>query len=463
MDSIDRALQESAALPAALGAQGAPARLAEFSSFDGQVRETAWHQRPDRYRHLEAPVPDALPRIARGAGLSYAAASFGAGVVVQEMTRFSRILEHDDDAGTVTVEAGTTIGDLLSWSLARGRYLPVVPGHPDITVGGCIAADVHGKNPGRDGTFRDSVAALTLYHPDRGFLSVSPESDPEWFDATCGGFGLTGIIVAATLNLLPLPAPSVRLTARPVRSLGQAADLISSGAAPFSYSWHGAVRASETLGRGLVFSGDWSDAPVARPEPRRRPALTAESRAALRVCLWNPFTAVAASHAFRTASTARRQPRHLSFFDCCFPFERQTLYHRFFGARGLREIQLLVPVERSELLFTRLAALVRERRPTITFLSLKSFLGRARALSLSGSGLLLALDYVRDSTSAAFESAMDRMLLDLGAQPNVSKDSRLPARIVAETLPTYPAFRQQIHRLDPRRRFQSELSRRLEL
>ena len=113
-------------------------------------------QRPDRYRLLEA-LPRDAPRIARGAGVSYVAASFGGDAISQSLDAFDRILAFDDSDGRLGVEAGARIGDVQRFALARGWYLPVAPGHPAATIGGCIAADVHGKNPARDGTFRAVV------------------------------------------------------------------------------------------------------------------------------------------------------------------------------------------------------------------------------------------------------------------------------------------------------------------
>jgi decaprenylphospho-beta-D-ribofuranose 2-oxidase len=170
-------------------------RSSRFVSFDGRVRLDASHQRPDRYRHLEIDWGD-RPRIARGGGYSYAAASFGKGVVVQEMTSFDRLLDHDGGC-LVRIEAGATLLDLTSWARSRGLQVPALPGYPLITVGGCIAADVHGKNPARDGTFCDWVEALTIYTPSDGFRSISRSAGanlfattwrglrPDWLDRRC--------------------------------------------------------------------------------------------------------------------------------------------------------------------------------------------------------------------------------------------------------------------------------------
>ena len=152
---------------------------ATFVSFDGAVSASGVCQRPDRYRFIDAPDPDLAPRIARGGGYSYAAASFGAGSVVQDMRRFNRILGFDPAARIIEVEAGVTLGDVFAVASREGLGLPVQPGYPAITVGGCIAANVHGKNPVREGTFVDSVLDLTLFHPDRGVLRLSPTPCPD--------------------------------------------------------------------------------------------------------------------------------------------------------------------------------------------------------------------------------------------------------------------------------------------
>ncbi|HVV96760.1 MAG TPA: FAD-binding protein, partial [Rhodanobacteraceae bacterium] len=110
----------------------------ELSSFDRQFRARCRVQRPDRYRLLEA-LPQDVPRIARGSGVSYVAASFGADAVSQSLAAFGRILAFDEHEGRICVEAGARIGDVQRFALARGWYLAVTPGHPAATIGGCIA------------------------------------------------------------------------------------------------------------------------------------------------------------------------------------------------------------------------------------------------------------------------------------------------------------------------------------
>jgi decaprenylphospho-beta-D-ribofuranose 2-oxidase len=436
-------------------------RQSRFMTFDGAVSLTTAHQRPDRYRHLEADL-GARKRIARGAGLSYAAASFGRDVVVQEMTAFDRLLAFDEKEATLRVEAGASLDRLLAWAHAKRLRLPVVPGYPRITVGGCIAADVHGKNPVCDGTFCDGVQALTIFHPARGYRSVTREGDPAAFEAACGGYGLTGLIVDATLRLVPAAASNVKLSTVPIDSLAQAAErLRESKDSDFAYSWHDGAARKSLFGRGLVFLGSWTDEPCAAADRSYAP-MSSSSRAGSPFSLWNRATMRPANIVFRRLA-AHRATRVESAFDAEFPFARRTLYHRLYGRPGLAEIQVLVPHERLAQFIAELTAIVHDIDPPLAMMSMKQFSGRTQSLGMYGAGMLFALDLARDPATERFAAAVDELIVRVGAQPNVAKDSRLPAPIAARALPNYDRFRRRIRELDPDRLYESELSRRLEL
>jgi decaprenylphospho-beta-D-ribofuranose 2-oxidase len=438
--------------------ESAALRQARFVSFDGGVSLQAWQQRPDRYRHLEADF-GTRPRIARGGGYSYAAASFGDGVLVQHMGAFDRLLEFDGRE-RLRVEAGATVESVVNWAAQRSLYLPVLPGYPRITIGGCIAADVHGKNSPRDGTFSDWVEAFTLFRPGRGFAAVSRDSDPDLFEATCGGFGLTGTVVDATLRLERRPALAVSLR-RTRCGLQRALEALREpGSADFAYSWHDGTRRGAAFGGGLLVQGSWSDAPAPSGPGSYRP-ITADDRGRWRLNAWNRATTTAANALI--ARAAWSGTRTQGTFETAFPLARRGLYYRLFGRAGLAEAQILVPDAALATLQGELARLVGRLDPPLVMMSAKRFRGRQRSLSPSGEGTLLALNLVRSARTGTFLAALDALTADTGSQPNVAKDSRLPAAVAARTLPGYGLFRERIARIDPQRLHQSELSRRLGL
>lgn len=440
-------------------------------SFDGGVRRTERVVRPDRYRALEA-LPVDAPRSVRGGGYSYAAASFGAGATVVDARAFDRLLAFDEASRTVECEAGTTLGKLYAAAECRGLYLPVQPGYPRITVGGCIAGDVHGKNHHRDGSFRHRVRALTLFHPAHGVLSLSRERDAELFDLTCGGLGLTGQILTATLALEPLPARTVAVARTPIAGIAETAACLRAAAdADLVYTWHdfsargaGLVAGAAGFGRGFLYAGRFAPgASVAVSQTPRVWPLDAERRGRWRLPLFGRATTRAFNAAYGTTQALAAPDRALPVFDFLFPVARKVVYFEAFGAPGLHEYQVLVP-EGAFLEFTeRARSAARRHRVPITLASCKLFRGEQRLLRFDGTGICLALDFPRSHASPAFAAELDEALLACRGIPNVLKDSRLPRAVAERAFPELERFRERLRAFDPKRLHRSELSERLGL
>jgi decaprenylphospho-beta-D-ribofuranose 2-oxidase len=434
-------------------------RRTEFVSFDGSIRLTTLHQRPDRYRHLDNILDRRL--IARGGGYAYSAASFGANSCALEMTAFDRLLKFDPARSLLTVEAGARVIDVFKWAIRQGLQVPVIPGYPLVTIGGCIAADVHGKNPWRDGTFADWIRAVTIFHPDKGYLSVTSDGDPALFEMTCGGFGLTGVIVNATLELTSLPGTDVDLTSQPVHTLSEAVERLAASTDDFCYSWHDATP-GKSFGRGLVTSGRWVLGGHSDPSFRYRP-MNARTRAALPISLWNSLTVRRANALFYRMNGQWRSRRRMNVLDAAFPLAKNSAYLAGFGRTGVREIQILLDATHINPFIRALESLpARERQPLI-MASLKRFRGRQQSLSPTGAGYLIAIDFLPGKAADRLMAQIDELMLGMGGQPNLSKDSRIGREVAARSIRNYATFAEGLRRYDPSRRFCSELSERIGL
>ena len=442
--------------------RGEPAHLV---SFDGGFREHSVCHRPDRYRLLESDV-DSRARIARGGGYSYAAASFGGGAVTVEMRKFNRILGFDPARRTIEVEAGTTLGELLPVTARAGLWLPVQPGYPAITVGGCIAANVHGKNPFRDGTFRACVADLTLFHPDHGFRRLSETEGATAFELTSGGYGLTGIVVAATLRLEPLCGGRITVKRHAVGSLPEAVRVVKdlAGQSLFAYTWHDATPRRRTFGRGYVYEGALDPGGLDAQEfavPYR--VLTAGARARLPFSLWNTASARVFASGYWHLERRRREVTTSNLFDAIFPFARRSAYFRLFGRPGLVEYQVIVPLDGVESFLAELRHLLLSAPVPSVLLSMKVFAGEPRLLRFERDGVCLTLNLERNAATLDLLARLDELSIDTRALPNIIKDSRIPLRVVRACYAEYERFRQELAAFDSRRRFRSELSERLAL
>lgn len=445
--------------------QNARVGITTLTSFDGGVVERVEYQRPDRYHMIEADLGD-RPRIARGGGYSYAAASFGAGSLVQEMTRFNRVLRFDPGACLIEVEAGMTLGDLLNLTAPVGLWLPVQPGYPAITVGGCIAAEVHGKNPAREGTFTRSIVDLTVFHPSHGTVRVDPERTPLLFDLTCGGYGLTGVILTATLRLDPLPGTLASVRRIPVGTLAEGLALLRASAShsPIAYTWHGVAPVGRTFGRGIVYEGALVPGPpVQRNLSPHYNLLTAKTRARFPFSLWGRLTTQAVNSIFSRLESRRQEHVDVPLFDSLFPFARRAVYFRLYGRRGLAESQMLIPQEQVEGFLVELQQCVLKTKVPAVMMSLKLFKGTQRFLRFDGEGVCITLDLVRSPQTLAFLSMLDELIIAARGIPNVIKDSRLPRAVVRACYPQYEIFQDQLYTYDPARIFRSELSERLGL
>lgn len=459
-------LRGPSAMTRASGARGHAIARVELESFDRQFRAACEVQHPDRYRLLDALRADE-PRIARGGGVSYVAASFGDGATTQQLSAFDRLLGFDAEHGRLVVEAGARVGDVQRFALAHGWYLPVTPGHPRASIGGCIAADVHGKNPARDGTFRAWVESFALHRPGRGILVADRTREARLFEASFAGFGLTGTIVHATLRLARPPAALV-LRRVPVANLSEAARVLrEAGNAPVLYGWHDG-RATQ-FGRGVIRIGLASDGAVDGPDVgggRARPRVRdlPDRIAPLPFALWNR-AGIALANGWLQWRWCRAGQAPLALLDALFPLNDARTYFAGHGRAGMVEAQWLLPHARFEPFAAALADAVARAQPRIALVASKLFAGEATDLRFDGSGIALALHLPAPSESGqrAFLETLAAIATAHGGRPNLVKDSSLDADAVRAAIAGFEEARARLRGHDRAGVYRSELSRRLRL
>ncbi len=438
----------------------------DVSSFDGGVRVRAALQRPDRYRFWNDKVSE--PRIPRGAGLSYAAASFREGGLSIEHTSFNRVLDFDSEKRIVEVESGISLDALHKFLVSRALFLKIQPGYGRITVGGCIATDAHGKNQARDGTFINQVTGLTLFHPTQGLIDLDDSTEPNLFRLTCGGYGLTGHIIKARLRASPVPTNTVEVRIEPVTDVRSGTERLTNLAAEmdFVYAWHDFSATGASFGRGFVYAARFvpdSHAPSTPHTTEHSLSLSAASRAAWRLPLLNRWTTKVLNFSYPQKQMWLGGRSLTTLHNALFPVHTKQLYFKLFGTAGFHEFQVIIPIG-SVAEYTEAIRDYLVRRPiTITLASGKMFRGQRELLRFTGDGLCLALNFPRTSESKHFLEFLDRLIVSLGGVPNIIKDSRVPRSVVEASYPEAQRFREMLHKFDPRRWFRSELSDRLHL
>ena len=428
-----------------------------FKSFNRKESANGFLQMPDKYREISLKFE--RPYIPRGAGLSYTGASFGENCVSQQMTSFNRLLSVDSESSVVCVESGLAIGDLVEWGIHNNLYFPVLPGHPSITVGGCVAADVHGKNPWKDGTFSDHVLGLTICIPGVGIREVGINSQEDVFRATCGGYGLTGTVLKIKLQAYPLPSKFFKETIHQVSTFQQAIEMMREKAdlVPYIYSWHDGGARGKFFGRGLVFYGEWTSSHesfTAKGQLGSRRNFL--DKIELPIGIWNAFTIRLINSVFFRVSKFRPS-KIKSVLDAIFPFSKNRLYHLFFGKRGFHELQFLFGFEEVFQFLEEYESLLEVWHPNVTMCSLKLFKGKQASLSMNGEGCLFAINFTRNRHSKSFSDAIYQLASKHGGQINLSKDSNIPEKLVPDVIKNFNSFKSAINKYPESNWIQSKL------
>jgi decaprenylphospho-beta-D-ribofuranose 2-oxidase len=420
----------------------------------------------DRQRQLLPGAQDGV--IARGLGRSYGDAAQCAGGIAIDTSPFDWIGDIDPDTGSVEVGAGASLDALIRGSLPRGWFIPVSPGTRQVTVGGAIAADVHGKNHHRDGSFCSYVMSLTLVTPV-GTYTIGPESDPELFWATAGGMGLTGVVVKATLRLTRVETAWVVVDSERFADLD---DAMSSMEAMdhtyrFSVAWVDCSFHRGSLGRSVLTRGNYAPLDILRPLSRGS-ALTAPRASHLRVPFSPPGRLVNQSslRAFNALwfhkSPRRRFGELMPLTSFLHPLDGIADWNLLYGPRGFVQYQFVVAPQHAEVI-RRVISMVASSGIASSMAVLKRFgPGDPGPLSFPIEGWTLALDFPAGLPGLPLLlNRLDDIVAAHDGRVYLAKDARLRPELLAVMYPAIGDFVQVLRGVDPEGTLRSDLSRRL--
>ncbi|MFE2264091.1 FAD-binding protein [Streptomyces griseosporeus] len=409
--------------------------------------------------------------IARGLGRAYGDAAQNAGGAVLDMTGLDRIHAIDADTGTLLCDAGVSLHRLMEVLLPLGWFVPVTPGTRYVTVGGAIGADIHGKNHHVSGSFSRHVLSFELLTADGGVHSVGRGTP--LFDATCGGMGLTGVILTVTLQLQPVETALMSVDTERAADLDDLLARLSATDHRYRYSvaWIDLLARGASLGRAVLTRGDHAplDALPAGSRARRHPLAFRTSRL--------PAPPPVLPEGLLTRRTVgwfnelwyRKAPRAragelqplAAFFH---PLDGVPHWNRIYGRGGFVQYQFVVGYGHEDAL-RRIVARISERRCPSFLAVLKRF-GDADPgwLSFPLPGWTLALDIPAGLPGlAGFLDELDEEVAAAGGRVYLAKDSRLRPDLLAAMYPRLDDFRDLRARLDPHGVFVSDLARRLAL
>jgi FAD/FMN-containing dehydrogenase len=423
------------------------------------VKVNAWGRLSDAQHHVvplvdragaAATVRAKSGGISYGMGRSYGDAALNAGGLLWSTRGLDRLVDFDAVTGRLVCEAGVQLRDIQRLFVPRGWMLAASPGTQIVTVGGAIANDVHGKNHHAVGSFGDHVKRLVLLRTDGELIECGPNERIDWFAATVGGIGLTGVVVLAELQLRPVQGPWLDTESMPYGTLDEFFDLSGRSEANWEYtvSWidclsGGAAkgRSGRTNARGLFMRGNHATVTDGPPQPdsSRRVPFTPP------VPLVNKLSLRAFNTAYFWLGRLRAGASLQHYQPFFYPLDNLHEWNRIYGPRGFYQYQCVIPGAAGP---GAIQALLGEigRVGRGSFLAvLKTFGNRQSVgmLSFPLPGVTLALDFAntRGPDLARLFDRLDAIVAEAGGRLYLAKDARMPRALFESGYARHNEFR----------------------
>jgi decaprenylphospho-beta-D-ribofuranose 2-oxidase len=407
--------------------------------------------------------------IARGLGRSYGDAALNGGGQVLGLRRVDRYLGFDAEAGVLTCEAGATLAQIIGDFAPRGWFPMVTPGTKFVTVGGCIANDVHGKAHHAQGCFSGCVDAMTVLLASGDVVRASRDENADLFWGTFGGMGLLGVVLTATIRLRRIETTYFRQKAVVVDDLAAMLAALEEGdrAFPYSVATLDVTATGARLGRGVVSLGDHApraELPArlaANPLPVSGPPKLTVPFEMPELAL-NPLTIRIVNAAIQ--ARLRRAPALGHYEGFFYPLDVIGYWNRGYGRRGFAQYQFVIP-------FADGLARMREILGAILssgelpFLNVLKRFGKESGgvLSFPREGYTFAIDFPIRANTVALLRRLDAMVLDAGGRVYLGKDSYVEAATFRAMYPALERFLALKAKYDPHGVFTSDLARRVGL
>jgi FAD/FMN-containing dehydrogenase len=427
--SATRTLPDSPAAPAPEPSGQAASQTDAFESW-GRYPKYSAHIVP---LHWQQDFPANVAGLHNGALPVGMGRSYGDSCLLQDgnlllTTGMNRLIAFDAETGLLTAEAGVTLAQILDFAVPRGFFLPVTPGTKYVTLGGAIANDIHGKNHHIAGTFGRHVTQFELVRSDGSRRLCSPTENPDWFSATIGGLGLTGLIPWAQIRLRPIVSRNIDFEGIQFHGIDEFLELTQqSQQVEYTVSWVDCASTGKNFARGIFMQGDHSRLPgelKPSPEPKLVFPLDAPGFAL------NHTTVSLFNTVFFHKQRKPRVQAVQDYEPFFYPLDKVLHWNRLYGKSGLLQFQYAIPWESAR---EGTLAILRE----VAHSGLASFLAVLKAfgdvpspglMSFPQPGITLALDFPikPNVTFPLFERLAD-MTRDFGGRLYPAKDAAMTA------------------------------------
>ncbi|SDC76275.1 FAD-binding oxidoreductase [Actinokineospora iranica] len=410
--------------------------------------------------------------IARGLGRSYGDPAQNAGGLVVDMTGVDRVHSIDAGSGLAVLDAGVSLDKLMRAALPFGLWVPVLPGTRQVTIGGAIGSDIHGKNHHSAGSFGNHVRSMDLLTADGQVRTITPDGpDSDLFWATVGGMGLTGIILRATVALKHTESAYFVVDTDRTSGLDETLELFSDGSDDgydYSMAWFDSISTGPKLGRAVFSRGSLAKVDEL-PKKHRANPLRFDAPQLLTLPdvfpngLANKLTFRALGEAWyrKAPKRGRGQIQNLTAFY--HPLDLFGEWNRAYGSHGFLQYQFIVPFSADAELRTIVRRIAESGHVSFLNVLKRMGAGNQAPLSFPQPGWTITVDFPITPGLTEFCASLDEAVLAAGGRLYLAKESRTAPQTFHRMYPRLDEWRKVRDSVDPDGLFTSDQSRRLGL
>ena len=448
-------------------------RLMGFGRTAPSVAEVLSTPDPELIAKAVGQVGDAGARgvIARGLGRSYGDNAQNGGGLVIDMTPLNKIHSIDSASGRADVDSGVSLDQLMKAALPFGLWVPVLPGTRQVTVGGAIACDIHGKNHHSAGSFGNHVTSMELLTADGQIRHLTPDGDEsELFWATVGGNGLTGIVLRATIAMTPTETAYFLADGVATKDLDETVAVHLDGSEDkytYSSAWFDLISPPPKLGRAAVSRGSLAKLDQLPPKLAKNPLkfdapqlMTVPNVFPVSAMNKLSFMAIGEIY-YRLGGTYTDKVQNLSQFY--HMLDLVSGWNNAYGPTGFAQYQFLVPPNALD----EFKAIIRWIQTRGHYSALNVFKlfgpGNRAPLSFPMAGWNVAMDFPNRPGVNEFLNELDARVMEFGGRVYTAKDSRVSADNFHAMYPRIDEWIAVRRKVDPTGVFVSDMARRLEL
>ena len=412
-----------------------------------------------KYENIKHCVLDKNKYSIMGSGSSIVGAFFSNNGNVVKFESNKEVLNFRKEDGQIDIFSSITLDKLYNYLMTYGYYIKSVPSYPGASIGGCVAANVHGQNHYKEGCFGNHVVKIKIFHPDKGIILLSRNENKEIFFLTIGGYGVTGVILEVTLKVYAVQSDMVEVTNVSFNSILESYEILISEKENYDYfhGWGGISPSGKQ--KGIMSLGRISDKGF---KIDINPKL----------CDITPFHNVKKINLFGTSimywinliyflSNKYFYKKTKTLYDFLFPSAKNFFYFSMFGDKGVIEHQVIIPHSNVSSYLGELEGIIHKNSPRISLCHMKLFSGKTHYLNFDGNGFCLALHLYNNNISHITLKEIDAIDIKYNCIVNLVKDSRISAELISKQYLDYKKYIDSVKKYDPKLRFSNLITEKI--